>query len=487
MKLNIVMIMLISAGLLACQNQLVQPVQHGRVKLAPTQQWRSLQTAGYIGTMPANMSDYLLLSQDAKQRAQTKLLLQAQLQHDPTGEKELLYITNLLKVLDQEPRWINETREALWSRQLKRADVPYELVNFYSHYPQQPDLDKLKTLISQSDKRLAPNQRIWLWGLLRLPDMLKTQTTAEELATTCQNIASSTPAFGYVQPSNLQLCRRAQLMLLRQQGGNDSEKLLADISADLKTGRLQSSDLLPLMNILQTNSGGAPMNEQTIALGRLGEGKNPEVELAVIGLLLSQAGDEAETVQLEQKLLQLRQQGEQQASFLLGRLYLEGQRKIADPALAEKMLLTAKELPEAGYLLGRLYMSGMLGEPSRVQAGVDLLVQSARKGYVKSDAMLADSFHDGPGVKGNPVYAWVFATLVLQQQPTNARQLRVLASITLDKDHQAKANTLLQQERQMRVANAITPLPVAGISESKPGINSAEITDTKEPGLVSNF
>lgn len=114
-------------------------------------------------------------------------------------------------------------------------------------------------------------------------------------------------------------------------------------------------------------------------------------------------------------------------------------------------------------------------------------MQSARKGYVKADAMLADSFHDGPGVKSNPVYAWVFATLVLQQQPTNARQLRVLASITLDKDHQAKANALLQQERQMRVANAITPLPVAGISESKPGINSAEITDTKESGLVSNF
>jgi TPR repeat protein len=487
MKLNIVMIMLISAGLLACQNQLAQPVQHGRVKLAPTQQWRSLQTAGYIGTMPANMSDYLLLSQDAQQRAQTKLLLQAQFRHDPTGEKELLYITNLLKVLDQEPRWINETREALWSRQLKREDVPYELVNFYSHYPQQPDLEKLKTLISQSDKRLAPNQRIWLWGLLRLPDMLKTQTTAEELATTCQKIASSTPVFGYVQPSNLQLCRRAQLMLLRQQGGNDSEKLLADIGSDLKTGRLQSNDLLPLINILQANSGGAPMNEQTIALGRLGEGKNTGVELAVIGLLLSQAGDEAETVQLEQKLLQLRQQGEQQASFLLGRLYLEGQRKIADPAFAEKILLTAKELPEADYLLGRLYMSGMLGEPSRVQAGVDLLVQSARKGYVKSDAMLADSFHDGPGVKSNPVYAWVFVTLVLQQQPTNARQLRVLASITLDQDHQAKANALLQQERQMRVANAITPLPVAGISESKPGINSAEITDTKEPGWISNF
>lgn len=487
MKLNIVMIMLISAGLLACQSQLVQPVQHGRVKLAPTQQWRSLQTAGYIGTMPANMSDYLLLSQDAKQRAQTKLLLQAQLQHDPTGEKELLYITNLLKVLGQEPRWINETREALWSRQLRRADVPYELVNFYSHYPQQPDLDKLKTLIAQSDKRLAPNQRIWLWGLLRLPDMLKTQTTPEELATTCQKIASSTPAFGYVQPSNLQLCRRAQLMLLRQQGGNDSEKLFADISSDLKTGRLQSSDLLPLMNILQINSGGAPMNEQTIALGRLGEGKDPAVELAVIGLLLSQAGNEAETVQLEQRLLELHQRGEQQASFLLGRLYLEGQRKIADPALAEKMLLTAKDLPEASYLLGRLYMSGMLGEPSRVQAGVDLLVQSARKGYVKADGMLADSFHDGPGVKGNPVYAWVFATLVLQQQPTNARQLRVLASIKLDDDHQSKANTLLQQERQMRVANAITPLPVAGISESKPDINSTEITDTKEPGLVSNF
>jgi TPR repeat protein len=489
MKLNILMVMMITSGLLACQNQPMKSEQHGRVKLAPTLQWHKLQTAGYSGAMPENMSDYLLLTQDAKQRAKTKLILQAQLQHDPTGEKELLYITNLLKVLDQEPAWVNETREALWSRQLRRADVPYELVNFYSHYPQQPDLEKLKTLISQSDQRLAPNQRIWLWGMLRLPDMLKTQTTLDELAVTCQKIASTTSAFGYVQPSNLQLCHRAQLMLLRQQGSHDSEKLLADIGADLNAGRLQGSDLLPLMNILQSNAGGAPMDEQTIALGRLGEGKDPAVALAVIALLLNQTGDEAETVQLEQELMQLRQQGELQASYLLGRLYLEGQRKVADPVIAEKMLLTAKELPEAGYLLGRLYISGLLGEPSRVQLGVDALVQSARKGYVKSDAMLADSFHDGPGVKGNFVYAWVFATLVLQQQPTNARQLRVLAAINLDSDHQLQANVLLQRERLMRVTSAITPIPVAGISEPKPEFenNHEDISDTKEPDLVSNF
>lgn len=467
MKLNLAMIMLISGCLLACQSQPIQLAQHSRIKLAPTTQLQSLQNIGYSGTMPENMSDYLLLNQNTKQRAETKSLLQAQLQHDPTGEKELLYITNLLKVLEQEPQWINETREALWSRQLRRADVPYELVNFYSHYPQQPDLDKLKKLIAQSDKRLAPNQRIWLWGLLRLPNMLTTQITAAELTVFCQKISASTPAFGYVHPSNLQLCRRTQLMLLRQQGGNNFEQLLTDISSDLNTRRLQSSDILPLMSILQSNSGDTPMNIQAITMGRLDKGQDQAVELAVIALLLSQSGDDAETAQLEKKLVQLRQQSEQQASYLLGRLYLEGQRKMADPAMAEKMLLTAKELPEAGYLLGRLYISGMLGEPSRVQSGVNLLVQSARKGYLKSDALLADSFHNGPGIKSNLVYAWVFATLALQQQPTNTHGLRVIASIALDKANQATANKLLQQEHLMRVASTITDLPVGEISELK--------------------
>ena len=231
------------------------------------------------------------------------------------------------------------------------------------------------------------------------------------------------------------------------------------------------------MDILQSSTyGNVPMNDQAIALGRLAGEQEPAVELAVISLLLNSAGDQAETSHLESRLLQLRQQGEKQASFLLGRLYFEGRRKVADPVKAEQVLKTVKELPEASYLLGRLYLSGILGEPSRVQEGVDLLVQAARKGYVKADELLAEAFFDAPGVKANPVYAWVFASLTLQERPDNLRVQRLLAALTLDEKKKRDAQILLKQEYQARNMTGESLQPQLQIAQqvSDPNVQDSE-------------
>ncbi|WP_320152091.1 hypothetical protein [uncultured Tolumonas sp.] len=487
MKRNVLMMALMGFGLSACQSYTaqMQPQQHSRIKISPTQQWSALQDVGYDGVKPEKVTDYLLLGKNAQQREQARLLLKAQLQHDPSGEKELLYIANLMQVIELEPGWADEIRNTLWARQQRRGDVMYELITFYARYPQQPGYSDLRQLVSQSDKQLAPNQRSWLWAMVRLPDMLKTQTTAAELRSMCQQISFNTPAFGYVQPSDLQLCRRAQLMLLRQNGGNDWPELYTAISAELKGRRLLDSDLLPLMQILQSSDAGAPMNEQALALGRLAQPQNHDVALAVIALLLSQPGDETETKHLEQQLLQLQQQGDPQASYLLGRLYLEGRRKAADPVLAEKMLKAAADLPEANYLLGRLYLSGLLTGTPQIQQGVDLLVQAARQGYVRADEALAIAFHNTPGVKANPVYAWVFTSLA--QQKLNSPSLQQLrSSLVLDKQHQQQAHELLTQELRARNVDGM-PLSIAPQLALEGERTNTEEQKRNDSELVNNF
>ncbi|WP_316677891.1 hypothetical protein [uncultured Tolumonas sp.] len=487
MKRNVLMMALMGFGLSACQSYTaqMQPQQHSRIKISPMQQWSALQDVGYDGVKPEKVTDYLLLGKNAQQREQARQLLKAQLQHDPSGEKELLYIANLMQVIELEPGWADEIRKTLWARQQRRGDVMYELITFYARYPQQPGYADLRQLVSQSDKRLAPNQRAWLWAMVRLPEMMKTQTTAAELRSMCQQISFNTPAFGYVQPSDLQLCRRAQLMVLRQNGSNDWPELFTAVSSELKSGRLLDSDLLPLMQILQSTVAGAPMNEQALALGRLAQPQNHDVALAVISILLSQPGDEVETKRLEQQLRQLQQQGDPQASYLLGRLYLEGRRKATDPVLAEKMLKAAADLPEANYLLGRLYLSGLLTGTPQIQQGVDLLVQAARQGHARADEALAIAFHNAPGVKANPVYAWVFSSLA--QQKLNSPSLQQLrSSLVLDKQHQLQANTLLMQELRARNVDGMPLSIVPQLASDGDGTNSEE-QNRNDSELVNNF
>jgi hypothetical protein len=458
MKRNVLMMALMGFGLSACQSYTaqMQPQQHSRIKISPTQQWSALQDMGYDGVKSEKVTDYLLLGKNAQQREQARQLLKAQLQHDPSGEKELLYIANLMQVIELEPDWTDEIRNTLWVRQQRRGDVMYELITFYARNPQQPGYADLRQLVLQSDKRLAPNQRTWLWAMVRLPDMLKTQTTAAELRSMCQQISFNTPAFGYVQPSDLQLCRRAQLMLLRQNssnknGGNDWPELYTAISAELKGRRLLDSDLLPLMQILQSSVAGAPMNEQALALGRLAQPQNHDVALAVIAILLSQPGDETETKRLEQQLLQLQQQGD----------------------------------PQAAYLLGQLYLSGLLTGTPQIQQGVNLLVQAARQGYARADEALAIAFHNAPGVKANPVYAWVFTSLA--QQKLNSPSLQQLrSSLVLDKQHQQQAHELLTQELRARNVDGM-PLSVVPQLLSEGDETNSEEQKRNDSELVNNF
>ena len=170
---------------------------------------------------------------------------------------------------------------------------------------------------------------------------------------------------------------------------------------------------------------------------------------------------------------------------MLGRLYLEGRRKAADPVLAEKMLKAAADLPEANYLLGRLYLSGQLTGTPQIQQGVDLLVQAARQGHARADEALANAFHNAPGVKANPVYAWVFSSLA--QQKLNSPSLQQLrSSLVLDKQHQLQANTLLMQELRARNVDGMPLSIVPQLASDGDGTNSEE-QNRNDSELVNNF
>lgn len=164
------------------------------------------------------------------------------------------------------------------------------------------------------------------------------------------------------------------------------------------------------------------MSKPAIELASLAGGRNPQVELMLAGYYSGQPGEDAETHnRIEKRLVVLHQQGEKQAAYLLGRLYLEGAQNSGGSHKAENWLKQSTELPEASYLLGRLCTSGMLDGELRVQEGINLLVKAAREGYSKADVAWVDAFLHTPGIKANPVYAWALPPLALEQRSTAAK------------------------------------------------------------------
>lgn len=106
----------------------------------------------------------------------------------------------------------------------------------------------------------------------------------------------------------------------------------------------------------------------------------------------------------------LEQQGDGEATRILGRMYAEGLRVVDDPIKGEYYLLKLTDDPKASLYLGRLYLSGKLGV-KKLQEGVDHLLLAARNGQYPAYYNLSEAFNGWPGIKRNPTYSWVFANM----------------------------------------------------------------------------
>ena len=452
MRLKALLIILMSCLITSCQSQNSSLHQVKMKKTTPYLHWKSMQRDGFVGEMQPNVADYIFRAENKQKMFQVGKILKRQAQDDFTGEREKLYIANLRKVVDIDPYFLGEYRNLLWSRQQKRGDVLYNIINFYAKYPEQNDKQILVRELKKLDIRQSQSQRLILWAMLKMPDLMMTNITYEKLDSICRDISVTTPAFGYVQPSNLQLCRRVQLQKIVQQGGNSEQEstILSEIRDDLEKQKLLAGDLLPLMDVLVSKTDDVSSNDLAIRLGLLGENADPRVELAVINLKLNKSTTDIESATIDKRLLKLWSQGEQQAAFLLGRLNIEVRSKVADPLAAEKYLIAVSESPDASYLLGKLYLSGMLEGTNKTQDGINLLVDSARKGMSKADIMLAEAFYNGVGFKSNKIYSWVFSSLALKQNPYNKKAQKLISLIKLNEAESSHASKLLEEELASR-------------------------------------
>jgi TPR repeat protein len=106
-------------------------------------------------------------------------------------------------------------------------------------------------------------------------------------------------------------------------------------------------------------------------------------------------------------------EGNQEATLMLGLLYMRDDRVPEDPERAESYLKLVLEDPRAQHNLGLLYLSAKLGE-EKMQDGIDLLLASARGGDGQSYIELAKAFYDTAGITPNYSYVWIFANMALE-------------------------------------------------------------------------
>lgn len=148
----------------------------------------------------------------------------------------------------------------------------------------------------------------------------------------------------------------------------------------------------------------------------------------------------------------------------MGRLYLDSPRRVPDMQKARRYLSAATQDPQGAYWLGSQLLSGQLGDASadKVSQGCALLVQSGRQGYRRADIYLANLFARGQGVVRNPVYASVFARLVVGRHANIPAMSRLLDDLHLSVAEQAQADALLKREQAWRDKLSVETRPAQG-------------------------
>lgn len=152
--------------------------------------------------------------------------------------------------------------------------------------------------------------------------------------------------------------------------------------------------------------------------------------------------------------------GSAEASFYLGRLYMDEHVPYVDPARAEQLLMDATAVdPRAHFYLGRLYERGYLGR-AEPQRAFDHYLEAARSGYARADLALAQMFSGNRGVRVDPVNAYAFARLAAHQQVPGGNELLMSLHSTIGQEHAALGQRKAEAEFEARQqAGLQTPMP----------------------------
>jgi alginate biosynthesis protein AlgK len=181
-----------------------------------------------------------------------------------------------------------------------------------------------------------------------------------------------------------------------------------------RRGEMQAGDVIRMAKWLGSSEQGLP--QEALALYELFSSHDPNIVQHRAKLLYDYPAI-GDTDSVLEAVEILRRVQPASADLLIGRLYLDGDRLVLDPAKAEEYLLAARPIePSADYFLGQIYWRGYLGrfEPEQ---GVAYLLSAARRGYTNADEVLAEVFSFNNGVLPNMVYALSFAELALAQRP----------------------------------------------------------------------
>lgn len=152
--------------------------------------------------------------------------------------------------------------------------------------------------------------------------------------------------------------------------------------------------------------------------------------------------------------------GSAEASFYLGRLYMDEHAPYVDPKRAEQLLQQATAVdPRAHFYLGRLYERGYLGR-AEPQRAFEHYLESARAGYARADLALAQLFSGNRGVRVDPVNAYAFARLAAHAQVPGGDALLMSLHSTVGQEQSALGQRKAEAEFEARQqAGLLLPRP----------------------------
>lgn len=357
-------------------------------------------------------------------------------------QSELLYLRWLLDASARIPEWVPEVDTRLLQRQQTRGDVFELLARLYEREPSL-DTGQLVAIFQHLDLQQALPAARWLRGQTSVDALFKVSKTPA-LQQAC---ATVTAGGRYVD------CLYTRLFWLRSgrtEAVKDVTTWVEQVHQGLDAGQVTTAELAVLMDEAVVARPGAAQKSIAVSLGALAP-EAPAIALRRYALLVSSEGSEAETDKMEQHLRRLDKAGYLRAGTLLGRLYLDSPRRVPDMQKARRYLSASASDPQAAYWLGTMLLSGQSGDATtdKVEHGVSLLVQSGRHGYRRADIYLANLFAHGLGVVRNPVYASVFARLVMGHAD-NPVMHRLLDDLHMTPDAQRQADALLQREQAWR-------------------------------------
>ncbi len=227
------------------------------------------------------------------------------------------------------------------------------------------------------------------------------------------------------------------------------DRLLREVTQRYHDGRLSAEEVVAVADTLAEEDAGPGLAKDALALYGAVAGEDTRAMVRQARLIL-RFPFLAEPGRLLALVKQIRQKDPDQGNLLMGRIYYEGRQVPRDPVRAEQCFLAAAgRLPAACYYLGRIYGRGYLGRPDHRRA-LAYLLAAARSGVARADLALAEMFVRGRGIRANPVYGLLFASLAADRGLARAVDLRDRLQQAASPDQKQQAGFLLEQEEAWR-------------------------------------